>query len=211
MDAISVSQVAPGIRPLWEGARLAGRVITVQLAEGGPPEGRPALHLGTTAIQRARPGDVIVVDNGARAGMGSWGGLLSRAAKARGIAGVVLDGACRDVDEARDLAFPVFGRGATPRTARGRAHEVSCGDPVRIDGNTVRTGDWVVADGSGVVFIPAEVAGSVRAFAAELATREARMAELIDAGMPLDGVFGAGYEDMIADAARGEAGWRAPR
>lgn len=203
MDALGLDQYAAGIEPLWAGAKLAGPVITVALAEGPAPEGAPKLHLGVSAISRARPGDVIVMDNQERTGMGSWGGLLTRAAQARGVAGVVLNGECRDLDEARELAFPVFGRGRTPRTARGRCHEVSCGEPVVVSAVTVRTGDWVVADGSGVVFVPATQVATIRARAEELAGRESTMAALLAQGESLSDIFGSRYEDMIKNSAQG--------
>ncbi len=201
LDALGIASDAHALTALWAGARTVGRVVTVQLAAGPAPEGAPKLHLGAAAIARSRPGDVIVMANEGRTGMGSWGGLLTRAAMTRGVAGVILDGACRDVDEARQLAFPVFGLGGSPRTARGRIHEVSCGEPVRVGPTLVRTGDWVIADGTGVVFIPAERLAEVRDRALELAQKEASMIEHLASGGGLAEVFGASYEDMLAAAA----------
>ena len=84
---------------------------------------------------------------------GSWGGILSLGAKLRGVAGVIADGPVRDVDEARQMDFPVFGRTATARTARNRIVEVGTDIPVTIGDVTVRPGDYVLADGSAVVFL----------------------------------------------------------
>lgn len=204
MDVMGIVQTDAGMRPLWEGAKIAGPVLTVQLAEGAAPAGQPKVHLGVNAITAARPGQVIVMANDGRTTMGSWGGLLSRAALAHSVAGVVLHGAARDVDEARELAFPVFGLDVTPRTARGRVHEVSCGEPVQIGELLVRTGDWVVADGSGVVFIPTERFEEVRALALQLAYREKQMILAIADDQPLAEVLGANYEDMASASGEGQ-------
>ncbi len=194
-DALGAgAAVAGGLRPMWEGARAAGRAVTTQLAEGPAPGS--SVHLGARAIERASGDDVIVVANEGRTGMGSWGGLLCLAASLRGIAGVVADGALRDVDEARELRFAVFARAATPRTARGRVHEASCGEPVRVSGVDVHPGDLIVADGSGVLVVPWAAAGDVLARAEELAGREAQMAARLRAGEPAPAVLGAAYESM---------------
>jgi 4-hydroxy-4-methyl-2-oxoglutarate aldolase len=198
MDRHGLSGVVDGIRPLWEGARLAGPVITVRLVEGIAPTDRPPLHLGARAIDRARPGDVIVMANEGRLAMGAWGGLLSRAAALRGVSGVIIDGACRDIDEARELDFPVFGRTGIPRTARGRIFESACGEPVEVGGVQVRTGDWVIADAAGVVFVPFAQAAAVSTTAGELVAREAEIVRLLAAGRPLSEALGARYENMLA-------------
>lgn len=204
LDALGLHGVIDGLTPRWEGARAAGRAVTMQLAEGSAPEGRAKVHLGVRAIQSASPGDVIVVANAGRLGMGSWGGLLSVAAQRRGLAGVVTDGACRDVDEARELRFPVFARGSTARTARGRVHEQSCNEPVRIGSLTIHSGDLVLADGTAVVVIPAEQAAVVLDQAEQIAARESAMAEEIRDGADLPKVLGIRYEDMLAEATGGK-------
>jgi 4-hydroxy-4-methyl-2-oxoglutarate aldolase len=204
LDALGLDGVLDGISPQWEGARAAGRVVTMQLAEGPAPVGQPKVHLGVRAILSASPGDIIVVANGGRTGMGSWGGLLSVAARQRGLAGVVTDGACRDVDETRELRFPVFARAAAARTARGRAHEVACNDPVQIGSLTVRSGDLLLADGTAIVVIAAERAAAVLDRAEEIAARESAMAGEIQRGADLRDVLGIGYEGMLADATGGK-------
>lgn len=191
--------VAPGLAPMWEGAAVAGRAVTTLLVPG--PATAPSPHLGARAIERATADDVIAVANAGRTEMGSWGGLLSLAASLRGIAGVVTDGALRDVDEARELRFAVFAGGATPRTARGRVHEASCGEPVRLSGVDVRPGDLIIADGSGVLVVPWEAAGDVLERAEELAAREAGMASALRAGRSPAEVLGAAYESMTGRAA----------
>jgi 4-hydroxy-4-methyl-2-oxoglutarate aldolase len=207
-DALgATAALVPGLGPMWAGARVTGRAVTTLLAPGpatSPPATGHSVHLGVTAIEQATATDVIVVANAGRTGMGSWGGLLSLAASLRGVAGVVTDGALRDVDEARELRFAIFARAATPRTARRRAHEVSCGEPVQLAGVDVRPGDLIVADGTGVLVLPWEQAPDVLARAEELAAREADMASRLRAGQRPSDVLGAPYESMTSPAvARG--------
>ena len=197
MDALGLDGVVDGIHPVWEGAKLVGRAVTTKLAVGPTPPDVPAVHLGARAIESASPGDVIVVDNGGRDTMGSWGGLLSMAASLHEIAGVVSDGACRDVDEARERGFPVFARSGAVRTARGRVHEQSCGEPVSLAGITVHPGDVIVADGSGVVVIPAAEAERVAERAELIARREAAMQESLGRGASVTDVLGASYEHLL--------------
>jgi 4-hydroxy-4-methyl-2-oxoglutarate aldolase len=198
MDRHGFDGVAAGIRPLTSTARIAGRVVTVKLK---PPGGEESTrHLGTAAIEAASLGDVIVVDHQGREDAAGWGGILSNAAKHRRLSGVIVDGACRDVDEARALGFPVFATAATPRTARGRAVEQSFNEPVTIRGIAVRPGDLVLADGTGVVFIPAAQSEAVIATAEEIAAREAEMTRAVLAGQPVSQVMGQTYERMTASS-----------
>lgn len=198
LDALGLDGVVDGLRPVWEGARVAGRAVTTRLVPGPPGAGPPKVHLGVRAIESAAPGDVIVIDNGGRAGMGSWGGLLTLAASLRHVAGVITDGACRDVDEARVLAFPVFARGGAVRTARGRVHEQSRGEPVAIGGVTVHPGDVVIADGTGVVVVAAGDTERVLAVAERIVGREGLMQADLRAGKPVSQVLGTDYEGMLA-------------
>lgn len=205
LDALGLTGAALGPVPLWEGARMVGPAVTVKLAPGVPDDAQGRTHLGARAIDRAQPGSVIVVDNGGRTEMGGWGGLLSFAASRNGVAGVVLDGACRDVDEARELGFPVFARAAVPRTARRRVYEESTGEPVSIAGIPVSEGDLVVADGSGVVILPRSRVPEVLAEAGRLRAREQEMVERLKAGATVGSVLGGDYESMIGDEPPGAA------
>lgn len=197
LDALNLDGYIDALTPIWEGARLVGRAVTTKLAEGPAPAGSAPVHLGARAIERARPGEVIVVDNQGRDRMGSWGGLLARAAQLAGVAGVVLDGACRDADEARELGFPAFARRAVARTARGRVHEESCGEPISLCGLPVASGDVVMADASGVVVLAAARAQEIVERAEMIARREAAMVARLRAGDRISQVLGADYEHML--------------
>ena len=156
----------------------------------------PKRHLGTAAVDASGAGDVIVVAHQGRTDCAGWGGLLSRAAVIRGIDGVVVDGAARDLAEAAAAGLPVFASASTAVTARGRAVEVSWGEPVELAGVPVAPGDLVLADAGGVVVIPSAHAEAVLATAERIAAAEAAMAAALDAGRPVSEVMGATYEEL---------------
>ncbi|HLH66079.1 MAG TPA: RraA family protein [Solirubrobacteraceae bacterium] len=197
LDRLGLHGAALGIGRLWPCPRVAGRLLTVALAPVEDVSAKPVTHLGARAIEAAGPEHVIAVANGGRLQMAAWGGLLSRAARQRGVRGVVVDGSCRDVDEAIELRFPLFARGAVPRTARGRVTEVATGAPVEIAGTVVAEGDLVIADASGVVFIPAGRATAVLDAAEALARREAELASALERGAAVTEVLGGDYERML--------------
>lgn len=188
-------RVSVGPRSLTGATRIAGRVLTVEL---GLPSDRPATHhLCAAATDTATADDVIVVAHQGRADCAGWGGNLSRAATYRRAAGTVVDGAVRDVDEAIEIGYPVFATSANPRTARGRAEEKAWGRTIDFDGVTVDHGDFVIADSSGVVFVPAADLERVLAAAEAIAAKEAAMAAAIDTGRRVSDVMGADYESML--------------
>ena len=195
LDRLELSGAVNGLHPMWPCPRTVGRVITVMLKRAGGE--RPARHLGTAAVEAATPGDVIVIDHGGRLEVAGWGGILSLAAKIKGVAGVIVDGACRDVDESRDVGLPIFARAGTPVTARGRIVEESFNEPIRIGHVAVSPGDLVIADWSGVVFVSRDRAEETVKTAEEIAAREAQMAEAVRAGRSVVEVMGAGYERML--------------
>jgi regulator of RNase E activity RraA len=206
LDALGRPGVVSGIQPLWSSGRIAGRVMPVRLVPVGEAD-PPPHHLGAAAIEAGGPDHVIVVDNSGRTEMGGWGGLLGRGAQARGIAGVVVDGACRDVEELAEIGFPVFARAATARTARGRV--VECvGDKISVGGVAVRSGDLVLADRGAVVFLRAEDAEQTIEAAEAIVARETVMAAALAQGLPATSVLGADYEELIARIAEGQAGSR---
>ena len=201
LDRHGIAGVLYGLRPLAADRPIAGRAVTVRLGPPGSPGAPPpARHLGTAAVDAAGPGDVIVVAHQGRVDCAGWGGLLSRAAAARGIAGVVVDGAARDLGEAEAAGLPVHAVLAVPVTARGRAVELAWGEPVELAGVPVAPGDLVLADGGGAVVVPAARAAQVLATAERIAATEAAMAAAIDAGRPVSEVMGRTYEELTGGA-----------
>lgn len=188
-------RVVIGIANLTGTESLVGRVMTVLL---GPPRPEPATrHATTAAIDAATEGEVIVVAHQGRADCAGWGGILARAASAQGLAGTIVDGATRDVDEAREIGYTVYASAATPRTARGRAQEHDWNCPVDISGVRVNSGDYVVADSSGIVFIEAESVTEVVRVAEAIAARESEIVEETARGGPVSDTMAAPYEMML--------------
>ena len=194
LDKLGLTGVVAGLTRLSTDRKLAGSVLTVKLERA---DGRLAeRHLCTAAIEAAGPGNIIVVEHHSRTDCAGWGGILSKAALVRGISGVIVDGLCRDIDESRELGFPVFARGVIPATARGRIIETGFNCPITVGSVAVRPGDWVVADGSGVVFLAQENAEAVVAQAEQLMAREAALVKDIEAGVPVSKVMSRTYEHM---------------
>lgn len=198
LDKLQLPGVVTGLPQRSGASRIAGRAITVKLGTGAPPAG-PLRHLGCTAIEEAGPDNIIVVEQRSGVEAGSWGGLLSLGAKVRGVAGVVADGPVRDIDEAIAFDFPVFSRGLTSFTARGRVVEKCTNVPVEIADVTVAGGDYVLADRSAVIFIAAGDIDRVLDTAEAIVLKEAAMSKAILAGTPIGQVMGGNYEHMLKD------------
>ena len=196
MDRLGLMGATYGVRPMWPCPKIVGRAVTMKIKPVGLDKAKQ--HLGTLPIDAAQPGDVIVIDNGGRPDTSCWGGLLALAAKTKGISGVVIDGACRDIDESRDVGFPVYARGAVPMTARGRVMQETYNQEIEFAGVQVHPGDLVIADGSGVVIIPRSKEEEIVREAEAVAATEARMAEGIRQGMSvLEVLEKLGYEQML--------------
>jgi 4-hydroxy-4-methyl-2-oxoglutarate aldolase len=195
-DSLGLPAALSGIGRQSGDGLLVGRVKTVELVEGVPPPEMPKVHLGARAIEASDADSVIVV---AHPGIdaGAWGGVLSTGAQLAGVRGVVLDGPTRDRDEAMGLGFAIFARGTTARTARGRVYEKSTGEQISIADQSVADGDYVIADGSGVVFIRNEDIERVLAAAERIARKEVAMVASLRAGNPITSVMGADYENML--------------
>lgn len=183
LDACGLPPGQGGLRPMWGRPRVTGFAVTVELE---PLSGEHSgAHILTGVIARAGPDDVIVVANGGRTDVTSWGGIVRVGAAVRSVRGVITDGACRDVGQARELGFPVFARAQVPVTARGRLRQKSAGEPILVGDVTVRPGDVVMADEGGVVVVPRERAAEVLDAAQRLAGRETAIEAEIRAGVPL--------------------------
>lgn len=196
LDRLELPGRVTGLPRVSTDQRIAGRVLTVKLGTGKALDGPPR-HLCTAAVEAADPGDIIVVEQRSGVDAAGWGGILSNAAKVKGVAGVIVDGPARDVDESRDLGFPVFARAVTPTTARGRIVEEAFNEPVTVGDVTVSPGDLVLADGSGVIFVTADRAEEILETAEMVAAREAAMTKAVLAGEPVSQVMGADYEHLL--------------
>ena len=195
LDKLGLKGSVTGIHRFTTDQRIAGRVLTVKLDRA---EGRTnTRHLCTTAIDAATPGDIIVVEQRTGLDAASWGGNLAIGAKMRKVAGVIVEGPARDIDDCRKIDFPVFARSHTSRTARGRIVEVATNEPITVGDVEVNPGDYAVADGSGVVFIATDEIARVLEAAETIVAREEAMAQALREGVPISQVMGANYESML--------------
>ena len=178
-DAMHRKGAMRGILPINLGIKIVGKAVTVQTFPGDwakPVE----------AIDMAGPGDVLVIYNGSNS-ISPWGGLATLSCKMRGVEGVVIDGAVRDVDEIRALKYPTWSSGISPNAGDPKGmgeinSEITCG------GQTVKPGDYIVADENGVVVIPKERAYEIARRAKEVEKMESRLYEEIRRGSTLSQV-----------------------
>ena len=171
------------LRPLGTGPRLAGRARTVQV---DPPDFGAVLH----AVDRAEPGDVLVIAAGGRVDVAILGDILGGVARRRGVAGVVCDGALRDVASLVAWAdFPAFARGTTargPSSKEGGTVDAT----IRFGGLTVAPGLLVVGDDDGLVVLSRAEAEGLIADAEERTAAELAWVARLAAGETLAAVFG---------------------
>lgn len=178
-DAMHRKGAMRGIHPINPGNKIAGTAVTVQTFPGDWAK-------TVEAIDLAGPGNVIVIYNGSNY-IAPWGGLATLSCKVKGIEGVVVDGAVRDVDEIRAMNYPIFASAVVPNAGEPKGMgeinaEITCG------GQTVRPGDYIVGDDSGVVVIPKERAYEIARRAKEVEKNESRLYEEIRRGKTLSQV-----------------------
>ncbi|HJZ34126.1 MAG TPA: hypothetical protein VKF35_23620 [Hyphomicrobiaceae bacterium] len=193
LDDVGFEGVMAGLAQIVPGTRCVGRAVTVRQVTGKRGDYRSEDFRVGDMIEAAAAGDVLVIDNGGHC-VSTIGGLATLAAKTRGLAGVVVDGGVRDQEEMLEHRLPVFARHLTPLTGRTRIAITAINQPVNCGGVRVRSGDVIVADGSGLVCIPAEHAAKV----AELATRYAQDDDAAAAEL----VRGLSFREAMAKFAR---------
>ncbi|HIH45164.1 MAG TPA: bifunctional hexulose-6-phosphate synthase/ribonuclease regulator [Candidatus Methanoperedenaceae archaeon] len=179
-DAMHRKGAMKNIRSQVPGKKIVGRAVTVQIFEGDWAK-------SVEAIDIAGKGDVIVIYNGSPH-IAPWGELASLSSMNKGIEGVVIDGAVRDIDDIRKLGFPVFASGVTPNAGEPKGMgeinaEITCG------GQTVKPGDFIVGDDNGVVVVPGERAYEVARRAKEVEKNESRLRDEIKRGRTLSQVM----------------------
>lgn len=170
------------IKPPFK-AKATGQAITVQLSGGDLVDPLRALEMG-------QPGDMIVVDAKGDTETSVCGGLMGGLAQNRGIRGMIVDGAGRDIDELEDLNWPIWTRAITARGTHTmfseRKEELSINVPIACGGVVVNPGDFIVADTNAVVVIPLERAEEMLQLALEQADREQRTREWVAQGKTVE-------------------------
>ena len=159
------------------GGELVGRAVTSLVRPASPEQATPALSTkhSVEMIDNAKPGEVGVIVMEGTLDIAAMGNLMGTAAVVRGMAGMVLDGAVRDVPDLRKMGLTVYARSLSPATAVGRYATVNRNIPVECAGVTVRPGDIIVANEDGVVVVPQERAAEVLKKAQEIDDREIKM------------------------------------
>lgn len=183
LDKVGVQGAVIGIRPLFGMPKVIGRAVTIKMTAAGVLKAKR--HLGVDAIASAERGDVIAIDNRGDLHNNCWGEILSCAAQKKGVAGVFVDGAARDIDFCQAIGFPVFARGVVPITARGRIMQEDFNCPIRLGDVQVLPGHILVGDINGIVVIPPERLEEVLAAAELILEREEAMKADILAGMDI--------------------------
>jgi 3-hexulose-6-phosphate synthase/6-phospho-3-hexuloisomerase len=179
-DAMHRKGAMEGMWSICGDVKMVGRAVTVQTFAGDwakPVE----------AIDLAGPGMVIVINNDGGMHVAPWGELATASCMRKGIEGVVIDGAVRDVDDIRRMKFPLFARAVVPNAGEPKGFgEINA--EIRCAGQYVKPGDWIVGDESGVVVIPRERAYEVARRALEVRKNEDRIREEIRRGSTLSQV-----------------------
>lgn len=162
---------------LITGTPIVGRAVTSLVKPAAPENATPALSTkhSVEMIDNAKAGEIGVIVMQDTLDIAAMGNLMATAAKERGMAGMVLDGAIRDIWDVRRMGLTVYARSATPRTAVGHYATVANNVAVECGGITVRPGDIIVADEDGVVVVPQEHAEAVLKKAQEIDAREKGM------------------------------------
>ena len=180
LDRLGIAGQCLGIKPLDHGFRLIGRAFTVLYRPAGTPPGTVGDYIDDVA-----PGSVVVLDNGGRENATVWGDILTWIAHHRGVAGTVIDGACRDTHLSLKLSYPVFSRSYSMRTGKDRVQLEAMGGPVNIGDACVEPGDILRGDSDGVVAIPRSSEDEVLAIAEEIDAKEDQIRHMVQFGKTL--------------------------
>jgi 4-hydroxy-4-methyl-2-oxoglutarate aldolase len=166
--------MTPRVRPAWSGARVSAPAFPVTCSTAD----NLAIHV---AVAEAPAGSVLVVNVGHEQARGYWGEVLTTAAQARGLVGLVIDGGVRDVDALEAHAFPVF---STMIALRGATKQEPgwIGAPSMVGDVEVSAGDWIVGDADGVTVVPQAHVDDVLAAGRKRAEKEAHFFAELRAG-----------------------------
>ena len=180
LDRLGIAGQCLNIKPLDSKFRLTGRAFTILYGPAGTPPGTVGDYIDDVPV-----GGVVVLDNGGRENATVWGDILTWVAQTRGVAGTVIDGACRDTHLARDLSYPIYSRSYSMRTGKDRVQVEAMGGPVNIGEARVNQGDILRGDSDGVVCIPKEHEDQILLVAEEIDHVEDQIRTMVRGGMTL--------------------------
>lgn len=181
LDRLGIAGQCLGIKPLDPRFRLTGRAFTLLYV----PVGHPAGTVGDY-VDDVPDGHVVVIDNGGRPDATVWGDILTLCAHRRGLAGTVIDGACRDTHLALELGYPLYSRSYSMRTGKDRVQVEATGAVVTVGDARVSPGDILRGDSDGVVCIPRGREDEVLETAEAIEAAEARIRDAVSSGVRLD-------------------------
>ena len=180
LDRLGIAGQCLNIKPLDWTFQLTGRAYTILYGPSATPSGTVGDYIDDVA-----PGSVIVLDNGGRENATVWGDILTWVATRRGVAGTVIDGACRDTRLARENGYPIFSRSYSMRTGKDRVQVEGVNCVVNIGDARVVPGDILRGDADGVLVIPRAHEDAVLAAAEEIDATEQRIRGLVTEGKSL--------------------------
>ena len=178
----------PEVRPLYPGAKVAGRAATMLAVEVSELPAQP-YHLLMEMLDGLRPGEVVVAAVQAQIRAALWGELLSTHTRARGGRGVVIDGMSRDSWGIEEMKFPVFATGLSPADSKGRLEVISIRGTIPVGGVSVADGDLIVADSDGCVVVPAAIEDDIIGKAMDKVSGEDKMRDVLRKGASIREVF----------------------
>ncbi len=181
MDKLGLNGVCRDIKPRDHSFRMTGRAFTVLY---GPIDSQSPGTVGDF-LDDLTPGVVVVLDNGGREDATVWGDIMTQLAHVKGIAGTVIDGACRDIALCIELGYPIYSRSYSMRTGKDRVQVDGMQVPVNIGNARVRPGDLLVGNADGVVVIPQEREDEVLDVAETVETAENAIRSAVADGMSL--------------------------
>lgn len=180
LDRLGIHGMVQGIAPLTNGHHVVGRAFTLKYIPCGVVKGTVGDY-----IDDVPPGGVVVLDNAGRLDCTVWGDILTTVASARGIAGTVIHGVCRDVAGSLDVGYPIFSRGHFMRTGKDRVQVDGTNVPVSLGDVQVRPGDIVIGTDDGVLVVPVESEAEVLEIATGVSEAEERIIADVKAGTKL--------------------------
>ncbi len=179
-DAMHRGGAMKGIHTVVPGLKMAGKALTVKTMNGDWAK-------VVEAIDLADKGDILVIDTNC-GNIAVWGELATWSAFTRGLGGIVIDGAARDIDDLKEIGFPVFARYEVPDAGDPKGFgEIGC--EVVCGGLKVNKGDYIIGDDSGVVVIPQEEAQEIINRSLDVKEKENRIREEIKRGSTLSKVL----------------------
>jgi regulator of RNase E activity RraA len=180
LDRLGIAGQCLNIKPLDPRFRLTGRAFTILYGPAGSPPGTVGDYIDDVPV-----GGVVVLDNGGRENATVWGDILTWVSNRRGIAGTVIDGACRDTHLSRELGYPIYSRSYSMRTGKDRVQVEAMGGTVNIGDARVQQGDILRGDADGVVAIPKEHEEAVLAAAEQIDAAEQQIRAMVNDGHSL--------------------------